>query len=215
MGTQHKRKITKTAHFSSLGSMQNSIEELWIVCHGYGQLASKFIDEFEVLKKPGRLIIAPEGLSRFYWGGFTGPVVSSWMTSGNRLDEIDDYCNWLDSLYAESQSMFSPTTKVTILGFSQGTATVMRWLHARQPKVDQLILWAGMTPEDISYLHLKDYFSEMKKYFIYGTEDKFITQERLDWQAGFLEEQALVFEVKNFAGKHRMNDQMLKFIADQ
>ncbi len=213
MGIQHKRIVSKTAHFSSIGDYQSTIEELWIVCHGYGQLASKFIDDFEVLKKSGRLIIAPEGLSRFYWGGFTGPVVSSWMTSGDRLDEIADYCDWLDSLYDELQSMFSPTIKITVLGFSQGTATVMRWLHAREPKINRLILWAGMTPEDISYLELNNYFSKMEKYFVYGTQDQFITPERLNWQAGFLKEQHLDFKVKNFDGKHRIDSEVLQYFS--
>ena len=214
MGIQHKRKIQKTAHFSTIGDPTKTIEELWIVCHGYGQLASKFIDDFHVLKQPGRLIVAPEGLSRFYWGGFTGPVVSSWMTSGHRLDEIEDYCNWLDSLYAELQSMFFPNIKITILGFSQGTATVMRWLHARQPNIHQLILWAGMTPEDISYLELTDYFKKINKIFVYGTEDKFITSERLEWHAGFLKEQKLDFQVLDFEGKHRMDDELLRSISN-
>jgi len=213
MEIQHKRKVAKTGHFSTIGNHQSEIEELWIVCHGYGQLASKFIDDFRVLEKQGRLIIAPEGLSRFYWGGFTGPVVSSWMTSGDRLDEIDDYCNWLDQIYDEFKSLFSKNIKITVLGFSQGTATVMRWLHARQPRVDRIILWAGMTPEDINYIPLKDYFDRIQKFFVYGTEDKFITPERLKWQEGFLQEHKLDFVVKKFGGKHRMDDQLLDEIA--
>ena len=205
----HKRKIQKTAHFYTIGDIEAPITDLWIVCHGYGQLAKTFLEEFQCLEKSGRLIVAPEGLSRFYWGGFTGPIVSSWMTSGNRLDEIDDYCNWLDSIYEEFVKNLQSNGRITLLGFSQGTATAMRWLHARQPRIDQLILWAGMTPEDISYLPLQDYFQNIEKHFVYGQEDKFITKERMDWQLQFLKAQQLDFDIIPFSGKHHLEDATL------
>ncbi len=212
-----KRKIAvqRTAHYSILGDPDAEIKELWIVCHGYAQLAETFIENFKCLETPGRVIIAPEGLSRFYWGGFTGPVVASWMTSGDRLDEIEDYCNWLDTLYQEYQSNFSPQIKITLLGFSQGTATVMRWVHARQPKIDRLILWAGTTPEDIDYTSLSEYFVSIKKLYVYGLQDKFITEERLTWQMQFLEEQNLEFEIRTFDGKHKIVEQPLVDVASQ
>jgi hypothetical protein len=61
-----------------------------LVTHGYGQLAKTFIRRFEPIMDAQTLVVAPEGLSRFYWGGFDGPVVASWMTREDRLDEIAD-----------------------------------------------------------------------------------------------------------------------------
>ncbi|NNE28936.1 MAG: phospholipase, partial [Saprospiraceae bacterium] len=136
----HLRKATKTAHFYSLGNISNDITDLWICCHGYGQNAEDFLKDFECIQAEERLIISPEGLSRFYWGGFHGPIASSWMTSKDRLIEIEDYCNWLDQLYSEIVPQLSPNLRITLAGFSQGTATVMRWVHARQPKIQRILL---------------------------------------------------------------------------
>ena len=47
---EHSIKIEKTAHYYSIGELNKQTNELWIVCHGYGQLASFFIDKFKELK---------------------------------------------------------------------------------------------------------------------------------------------------------------------
>ena len=41
--------------------------EVWLVLHGYSQLAGGFLRWFEPAARPGRLIVAPEGLSRAYF----------------------------------------------------------------------------------------------------------------------------------------------------
>ena len=76
---EHSIKIEKTAHYYSIGELNKQTNELWIVCHGYGQLASFFIDKFKELNKDNRYIVAPEGLNKFYLHGFDG-----------RVEQIDD-----------------------------------------------------------------------------------------------------------------------------
>jgi len=76
----HTRKVQKSAHFYTLGNIDASVDQLWIACHGYGQAASKFIEGFECIATPNRLIVCPEGLSRFYWDNKNNIVGSSWMT---------------------------------------------------------------------------------------------------------------------------------------
>ncbi len=211
MATSHQITIPKTAHYSTIGTAGKHIKHLWIACHGYGQLAKKFINKFDAVSDENTFILAPEGLSRFYFGGsFTGSVASSWMTSGDRLVEIEDYCNWMDTIYDLFVPQMSDDVKITILGFSQGVATIFRWLHARQRVCDNVVIWAGRIPEDITYLHLKDYFSTKKIIYIYGINDPFIKEKMIKEQRQLAKEQALSFQMMTFEGKHVMDRPALK-----
>ena len=40
---EHYIKVENTAHYVSLGELNRGTKEIWIVCHGYGQLAKFFI----------------------------------------------------------------------------------------------------------------------------------------------------------------------------
>jgi hypothetical protein len=66
------------------------VHDVWIVCHGYGQLAADFLAAFQVIAAADRLLVAPEALNRFYPGVTTGPhgpdspVAATWMTREDR-----------------------------------------------------------------------------------------------------------------------------------
>jgi hypothetical protein len=49
-----------------MGSFDASLAEVWIVCHGHGQLASRFLTRFIPIEREDRLFVAPEALSRYY-----------------------------------------------------------------------------------------------------------------------------------------------------
>ncbi|MEN0004839.1 MAG: phospholipase, partial [Bacteroidota bacterium] len=74
---EHSIPVTRTAHYATQGQVGPHIRYLCIACHGYGQLAARFIRKFDVVDRADTFVIAPEGLSRFYWGGVTGNVVAS------------------------------------------------------------------------------------------------------------------------------------------
>lgn len=211
----HKITIPKTAHYYTLGQPGKHIRKLWIVCHGYGQLASTFIYKFEGLDDGQTLVLAPEGLSRFYWGGLTGPVVASWMTKHDRLDEIVDYSNFLQQLYDLTVPQLAEDVQITLLGFSQGCATQCRWILNKLPHFHQLILWAGLLPEDVDYKIHQAYFSDKKLTFVYGKQDEFVTEERLFWQRDFAAEQGLEFDTVVFEGKHEVDRAVLQQLAAQ
>ncbi len=209
----HKITVPKTAHFHTIGLPSKRIRRLWIVCHGYGQLAKNFIRRFDVLDDGQTLVIAPEGLSRFYWGGFTGEPVASWMTKENRLDEIADYCNYLQTLYNQYLPQLADDVEITLLGFSQGCATQVRWAMQNFPHFHHLVLWAGMPPDDLDYTPYTDFFTSKKLYFVYGTADPFLTEERLQWAADFTKKQKLNFEVMTFGGKHEVDREALRELS--
>jgi len=120
----------------------------------------------------------------------------------------------LDQIYELAISKCAKDVKITLFGFSQGTATIMRWLHARKVKCHRVILWAGLTPEDISYENVLSLFPKKDTWLVYGTQDKFLTEERLAWQKQFATEQQLPFQYLSFDGKHKIERKpLLRFIT--
>lgn len=205
----HKLPVTRTAHYYTLGTPGKHIKRLWIVAHGYAQLASTFIHRFEGLDDGKTLIIAPEALSKFYWGKFTGKVVASWMTSGDRLDEIADYANYLQTLYDTYVPQLADDVAITLLGFSQGCATVVRWALAKHPVFHNLILWAGSFPEDIPYHEKSNYWKEKKLFFAYGTEDPLLVEKRRKVCFDIIADKKLKVTSFAFAGKHVVDREAL------
>src|SRR5690242_1913739 len=148
---EHHLSVARTARYFTLGSPGPGTRELWLVCHGYGQLASRFLRPFSALDDGTRLIVAPEGLSRFY----SDPnqherVGASWMTREDRLTEIDDYVRYLDAVHAEVRSAGGGgTSRLVVLGFSQGVATACRWVARGSVPVERLIAWGGELPPEL------------------------------------------------------------------
>jgi predicted esterase len=212
MMQQKKITIPKTARYFVLGEPTAAVTTVWFVCHGYGQLANYFIRNFEVLEAKHTLIVAPEGLHRFYWEKFSGRVVASWMTKEDREDDILDYVNYLDLVYAEVlASLKNKKVRIIVLGFSQGTATVCRWIATKKSPVDQLILWAGSLPADV---HLEvEAVKNFKIYLVAGNADEFIKEEQIKEYEQLLIEKKLPVEIIRFQGRHEIHEPTLTALA--
>ena len=123
----HRINVPRSARYHLLGDRRGA-EELWLVLHGYSQLASSFLKWFEPVARPGRLIVAPEGLSRAYFDeSGARRVGASWMTREDREAEIEDYVRYLDALTDELMGSIPPLPRIQVHGFSQGAATAARW----------------------------------------------------------------------------------------
>lgn len=199
-------KVPKTARFYASGSMNSDVSELVYVLHGYGMQAPSFIEKFDVLSSPGRLIVAPEGMSRFYRKGFSGDVVASWMTSDDREMEIEDYVSYLNLLHEHLLNMHpsKKIMKVTVVGFSQGASTASRWINSRYVKPDRFIIWCGeMAPEVISS------FPALPVTFISASEDVFISKEKSDGHADQMLNGGVELTRIRFEGGHDIDKQLL------
>src|SRR5437667_4129795 len=163
---EHVFSTPRTARCFTLGSPQGATD-VWFVCHGYGQLASRFLERFRALEAERRCIVAPEGLSRFYLTESPAErrVGASWMTREDRLNEIDDYVRYLDGVYG---NVVPRNARVTALGFSQGTATVCRWAGLGSSRIDRLIVWGGEVPPDLDLKRLR----VPGLTIVYGTRDE-------------------------------------------
>lgn len=205
----HHISVPKTARYYSLGTPGKHIKKYWLVCHGYGQPAERFIQKFESILDEETLVIAPEGLSRFYWEKFSGNVVASWMTKEDRLSEIADFSSYLTRLNDLFIPQLSDGVQVNLMGFSQGVATQLRWIDRALPNFDNLILWAGSIPRDIDYKMNFNYWQGKQVHYVYGTQDPFITQKHIDNTASFTDTLPFQLKVTSFDGPHRVVREVL------
>lgn len=207
-------KVTKSARFFVWGNPDANIEQVWFVCHGYGQLASYFIKKFEILDPQKHLVVAPEGLSKFYLDGLTGRVGATWMTKENRLHEIGDYVAYLNTVYERVHEEFNlKPLKTNILGFSQGVATVCRWITMGNPQFDTLIAWAGNFPHDWDYVQAQELLEQKKVFFVVGDKDEFLQPQTLQAHLDFLKPKGIVPQVIPFAGKHELYPEVIQQLA--
>src|SRR5881394_2158647 len=134
---EHRVETRRSARYYALGPEARSASELWFVIHGYGQLAAQFIRVFEAIDDGTRRIVAPEALNRFYLVAADSapasdrPVGATWMTREDREYEIEDYITYLDRVANEEIERVAARVvppRLIVLGFSQGTATVGRWI---------------------------------------------------------------------------------------
>lgn len=152
MDERHIR-VARTARYHALGEPGPWTSQVWLVCHGYGQLAARFLRRFGVLDDGSRYIVAPEALNRFYVRRDhqqDRTVGATWMTREDRLHEIDDYLGYLDAVCGR---IFSEVDRDAVefvaLGFSQGVATMCRWAARAPVPPDRIVAWAGWLPDEL------------------------------------------------------------------
>lgn len=199
--------ISLKTKYSTYGKLSDKTEKIWLVCHGYGQLARFFIKNFEVLNPITNYVIAPQGLSKFYLKGFSGRVGATWMTKEDRLTDIENQWTLLDTVFEkELQNIDLKQKEIYAFGFSQGVATICRWLTVTKNKTDKLIVWSGEIPSDF-YQMDKDKMPPIS--FVYGKQDPFIPFMQIEKQKQHFEEQNIPFEMLPFEGKHELNSEVL------
>ncbi|MEJ8803902.1 alpha/beta hydrolase [Pontibacter sp. H249] len=212
---EHSLIVPRRARYYTLGTPSEQVQDLWIVCHGYGQLARYFLRHFAVLDNGNTLIVAPEALSRFYLDGFSGRVGATWMTKEDRFSEIEDQASYLNLLLQEQLMQLPENVRVTVLGFSQGGATVSRWLATESIKIHRLILWAASFPEDIDFTTGKAAFTNLPVAMVYGTQDEFITPETLERKQQLMAQLGIVPRVYTFEGGHTLHPETLQLVNEQ
>lgn len=211
---EHHLSVTRTARFFTLGSLDNHTRQVWFVLHGYGQLAQFFIRKFEILNDGRTFIVAPEALSRFYLEGVTGRVGASWMTREERPQEIADYIAYLNQLYdtvLEGQDLSK--LQINLLGFSQGNATVLRWLNSDHVRCNRLIIWAGFFANGIADVIEPRKLADIPTTLAYGTQDEYLVQMDLEKYGTDIQAAIPHLQIITFEGKHTVDTGTLKKIA--
>ncbi len=233
-------RVARTARYYTLGSAGPDLREVWLVCHGIRQLARRFLPRFAGLDDGKRLIVAPEGLSRFYLRGPESrhdkqiPIGATWMTREDRENEITDYVEFLDAVLdavldevtggsagepgeelneergGESREEDAP---LTVLGFSQGAHTVCRWVAAGDIPVARIILWGAYLPEDFDVERGPERLASAELILVRGLLDHFISEEIHVAQETRFQELGIPFKTITHAGGHEIDPALLGEIA--
>lgn len=211
--------FTCQARYFQLGTITPNTSQVWFVLHGYGQLAQYFVQKFKVLQDHNICVIAPEALSRFYLEDVASRMQSgnnrvgaTWMTKENREMDIQNYVIYLNALYQKVMTS-AGTVPVTILGFSQGSATASRWVADGHVAFQRLILWAGIFPPDMNIDVSKKVLHDKDTYVVYGKSDPFLKDSRFAEMNTIAASLGIMPRVITFEGKHDIDQAtLLKFI---
>lgn len=195
--------VPRTARYYTLGNAHS--REVWFVLHGYGQLARYFLHHFEGLDE-GRLIVAPEGLGRFYLDGSYGRVGASWMTREDREAEIADQVTYLDALAKEYAA---PGAVFNVLGFSQGVATACRWAAMGSTTIQRIVVWGGSMPTELGQDPTADRWRRCAFDLVHGKADTIVGTDVLERNAALLRGANVRFAMHEHAGAHTLDKLLL------
>jgi predicted esterase len=213
--TSHNIEITRTARYYSMGSFE-SANELWICLHGYAHRAESFIENFRPIASEKRLIICPEGLSRFYTKGFGGTVGASWMTREDRENEIKDYVRYIAMLNSQVlEKCAKKPDRIVLLGFSQGVPAILRAIAETQIKADEIVMWSGDVPRDLNFDGFITNTNDARKWLIYSKTDPLVRQEIYSETRTLLNVHSISYEVLHFEGGHEIPETALKELVNR
>jgi len=214
----------RTARY--LVSKAGPAPEVWIAFHGYGQSVKDFATSFAPIADPDRLIVIPEGLSRFYTrrrgSGEVQPddVGASWMTREKRDEEITDYVRWIDTAFSDALARAGLVTaeRLVVLGFSQGAHTACRWL-ARSvmlppERCHRVILWGAGPPEDLD-LDTHARWLAGRLTLVAGTNDRFAAPETVARHRDRLRVAGLEPVIVRYEGGHEIDATALARLVEK
>ena len=210
--------VPRRARYYSLGPSGRDATEIWIVLHGYAQLAERFLRWFRPIDDGNRWIVAPEALSRFYLEtslkGVHGPVVgATWLTREAREADLEDHLDYLDRLAAHLNDRAGPQ-RVTVLGFSQGAAMAARWIERRAVNAGRVILWGTPLPADVPPDELGRRLAGIPVWLVAGSRDVYAPPEGIEAAAAGLAAGGARVTVHRYQGGHRVDPAALLEIAE-
>lgn len=201
--TSHDLRVQRTARIEVAGEARGA-RELWIVLHGYAQTASEMLTACAPLARDGRLLVAPEALSRFYRRGSSGPIGASWMTREAREREVADYVSYLDDVAAWIRRELGCELAPTVLGFSQGVATAWRWTVLGSVRPLRLIACGAGIPPDLDLAAARERLASVSLDFVRGVDERYHTAEWAERDRARLAELDLTCNVREFVGGHEL-----------
>ncbi len=199
---EHHLVHSKTFRYEVFSKSKHPNKILYVL-HGYGQLSKFFIRKFNGLG-PDWLVVAPEGMHRFYLDSSHDRVGASWMTREDRETDIRDNLSYLNAVNEEIEKTYRIDTRV-LLGFSQGGATAARWNVFSDVHFDTMILWACVYPPDL--LPETAPSPSGRNIFVLGSNDRYFSRTKSEETIQFY--RAMNFEIERFEGDHDIDNKTL------
>lgn len=214
MAREHFLATPRQGRYHELGS-PGEVEELWLVLHGYGMLAGRFLRWFEPVAREGRRIVAPEGLSRFYLDDRYERVGASWMTREQRGRDIGDTHRWLDAVLEEQRGRGAAAARVVLLGFSQGGPVAARWCLLGHAPVDQLVVWGEGLPRELDLAPHRERLAELGLWLCLGDDDPYLPAARIAAEERRLARAGIEAHRLPYAGGHRIEAGPIRELAER
>lgn len=211
----HYFQTQKTAKVVIEGEVNPKLKTVWLVAHGYGHLASYFINKLKPILNEENLVIVPEGLHRYYLNGISGRVGASWMTKEEREHDIADYCNYLDEVYKKFIRPLGEKITVNALGFSQGGATLCRWASSTQYKIDNLIIWGSVIPADMNWENYLSKINVGNWIYVAGDKDEYLNSEQQHTQLDTLKKNNIQPQTVFYEGGHDILEEPLRLLTQK
>lgn len=209
---QHNFKVAKTARYFQYGGTRE-LKRLFVCAHGYAMNAKFFIKKLEVLADAHTAVIAPEGLHRFYIQGSGGRVGASWMTKEDRLADIADNINYLERCVEHAGA--TKSTRITVLGFSQGFHTLIRWAVKTNFDIERVTAWGSHFPDDVLTPENLSFFKNTQADLILGDADEYITIEKMNVHLRELKKYGFTPHLEVYRGTHKIEPEVLKNLYEK
>lgn len=175
-----------TNSYETLNTLTKKTKNVWIVLHGIGYLSKYFLKYFDELPAVENYIIAPQAPSKYYLKNEYRHVGASWLTKENTAMETKNVLAYLDAVFAAEQ--LPAHCNLIVFGFSQGVSIATRWVAHRQLKCNQLVLYAGGIPNEITKTDL-DFLQKnnTRVTVLVGDKDEYLTKETLKKETSKIE----------------------------
>jgi len=138
------------------------------------------------------------------------------MTSEDREREIEDYVGYLDLLHDEIFSAVDRSkVRLWVLGFSQGTATVARWVASGKVQPNRVVLWSGLLPSELDSRTAGKLAQHSPLTIVLGSKDEFARPDLIAVQDARLKELMVPYRVIRFDGGQEITPEVLALLTSE
>ncbi len=202
------------APFEMLGQLTHDTTDIWLLFHGFGQLATRFIRKFQFLDDGNQVVIAPQGPDRFYFDQFR-KIGASWTTRDHRDLHLANQQRYLDAVWTQvTTGIDLSNVRIHTLGFSQGVSVQTRWVSSRKIDASTMIYWAGGYPEELIPSDWQYATSQPSVMSIVGDKDEYLTDDRMTQERSKVLASHPQTEFRMFAGKHVMPEKEIREVVE-
>ena len=211
MNSEEKEiSYTTTNSYSTLNSLKEHTKNVWFVCHGMSYLSRYFLKYFSELHPEENYIIAPQAQSKHYIPPKFKHVGASWLTKENTVKETENVMRNFDAIFEAER--IPNHLNLIVFGYSQGVSVAMRYIAKRQLQCSQMVLHSGGIPKELTASDFDFYKGKIT--LIYGTEDEYLNNERMEYETNRVHE---LFGndviIKPFDGKHVVNVELVNTLV--
>ena len=205
--TEHTWETTRTVPWFAIGGGDGPAPTTGIfVLHGLGQRAGPLAARLSSAATADRVLIVPEALARALPAPGAPRAGACWSTGEDAKADLVDNVRYLDGLRAEAERRWG-IVRWTVVGFSQGGLTAMRWLSASALRWDRVVLVGSGIPDDVDLARWPHEGSEW--ILAWGEDDPYATPERIAAMRARIAAAGLSPTLRTFSGGHVLNSDIL------